>query len=199
MTQTFLINFDERLASENGNLGGIWLGCLGFAEGPYGPHESSPSKFHRIWSYQTSETPDFIKFLGNIFPLKSVSFFLCPQPRTCCVSVFPNFRSSYIFPSQKLRIFIFEIETWKHTRRNKMRYVRPKINSISVVCDPGNKSDALFSRRYLMGFAHCRRPPCCWFLDVCFLVIFSLLKCVLARWFLDVSFQVTSFRHDGKL
>ena len=50
----------------------------------------------------------------------------------------------------------------------------------------------------LMGFAHCRRPPCCWFLDVCFLAIFSLLKCVLARWFLDVSFQVTSFMHNVK-
>ena len=27
---------------------------------------------------------------------------------------------------------------------------------------------------------------------------FSLLKCVLARWFLDVSFQVTLFRHNCK-
>ena len=50
-----------------------------------------------------------------------------------------------------------------------------------------------------MGFAHCRRPPCCWFLAVCFLVFFSLLKCVLARWFLDVSFQVTSLTHNCKL
>ena len=45
-----------------------------------------------------------------------------------------------------------------------------------------------------MGFAHCRRPPCCWFLDVSSLVILSLLKCVLARWFLDVSFHVTFWR-----
>ncbi len=48
----------------------------------------------------------------------------------------------------------------------------------------------------LMGFAHCRRPRCCWFFDVCLLVTFSLLKLLLARWFLDVSFQVTSFRHN---
>ena len=40
----------------------------------------------------------------------------------------------------------------------------------------------------------CRRPLDCWLagLGVWFLVIvISLLNCVLARWFLDVSFQVT--------
>ena len=52
---------------------------------------------------------------------------------------------------------------------------------------------------YLKGFAHCRRPlPCdyrshvgCRNLFCCRLVVFSLLKCVLARSFLDVNFQVT--------
>ena len=34
------------------------------------------------------------------------------------------------------------------------------------------------SRLHLMGFAHCRRPPCCWFLDA--------------------SFQLTFFRHTYK-
>ena len=51
----------------------------------------------------------------------------------------------------------------------------------------------------LKGFAHCRRPlPCdyrshvgCRNLFCCRLVVFSLLKCVLARSFLDVNFQVT--------
>ena len=56
----------------------------------------------------------------------------------------------------------------------------------------------------LKGFAHCRRPlPCdyrshvgCRNLFCCRLVVFSLLKCVLARLFLDVNFQVTFLTHN---
>ena len=56
----------------------------------------------------------------------------------------------------------------------------------------------------LKGFAHCRRPlPCdyrshvgCRNLFCCRLVVFSLLKCVLARSFLDVNFQVTFLTDD---
>jgi hypothetical protein len=53
----------------------------------------------------------------------------------------------------------------------------------------------------LKGFALCRRPLCCWpagfwMFGSWILRKKSLLKCVLARWFLDVSFQVTFFIHN---
>ena len=58
-------------------------------------------------------------------------------------------------------------------------------------------SQATLDVLVILRLRPCRRPLDCWLagLGVWFLVIvISLLKCVLARWFLDVSFHFTFYK-----